>query len=172
MFSPNCSTFLCLPVAETQKSAEMAQLSSPAVLSQLCYGVGDGLLIAGCGGVAVEDGAQLPKPVPACCRAAVPTPLRMARPIAAWSNVIGPSDSATYPSRSYLCEETIGLRCFVITSGDGIFPRSTERVIAGMKAAAISNIGRSEALSREYSSAVSTYEKKFVGAGSNRSAAL
>jgi hypothetical protein len=41
-----------------------------------------------------------------------------------------------------------------------------------MKAAAISNIGRSEASSREYSSAVSTYEKKFVGAGSNRSAAL
>jgi hypothetical protein len=70
----------------------MAQLSSPAVLST--YGVGDGLLVAGCG-VAVEDGAQLPKHVAACCRAAVPTLLRMARPIAAWSNVIGPSDSAT-----------------------------------------------------------------------------
>jgi hypothetical protein len=41
-----------------------------------------------------------------------------------------------------------------------------------MKAAAIGNIGRSEASSREYSSAVSTYEKKFAGAGSNRSAAL
>jgi hypothetical protein len=41
-----------------------------------------------------------------------------------------------------------------------------------MKAAAISNIGRSEASSREYSSVASTYEKKFVGAGSDRSAAL
>ena len=69
----------------------MAQLSSPAIFPT--YGVGDGLLIAGCG-VAVEEGPQ-PKPVAACCRAAVPTPLRMARPIAAWSNVIGPRDSAT-----------------------------------------------------------------------------
>ena len=59
-----------------------------------------------------------------------------------------------------------------MTSGDGSLPRSTERAIAGMNAAAISNIGRSEASRREYSSAVSTYEKKFVGAGSNRSAAL
>ena len=58
------------------------------------YGVGDGLLIAGCG-VAVEEGAQLPKPVAACWRAAVPALLRMASPIAAWSNVIGPRESAT-----------------------------------------------------------------------------
>ncbi len=47
------------------------------------YGVGDGLLAAGCG-VAVEEGAQLPKPVADCCRAAVvPTLLRMASPITA-----------------------------------------------------------------------------------------
>jgi hypothetical protein len=45
------------------------------------YGVGDGLLIAGWG--VAEAGAQLPKPVAACCRAAVPTLLRIARPIAA-----------------------------------------------------------------------------------------
>ena len=56
----------------------MTQLSSPAPI----YGVADGLLTAGCG-VAVEEGAQLPKPVAACCRAAVPTLLRMASPIAA-----------------------------------------------------------------------------------------
>jgi len=68
--------------------------SSPAEQFFPTYGVADGLLIAGCG-VAVEEGAQLPKPVTACCRAAVPTLLKMARPIAAWSNVIGPSDSAT-----------------------------------------------------------------------------
>ena len=81
-------------MAETQKSAEMAQLSNPVVLSHLCYGVGDGLLIAGCG-LAVEEGAaQLPKPGAACCCADVPTLLKMAMPIAAWSNVIGPSDSA------------------------------------------------------------------------------
>jgi hypothetical protein len=134
------------------------------------YGVGEGLLTAGWG-VALDEGTRLRRPVAACCRA-VPTLLRMASPIAAWSNVIGPRDSATYPSRSYLCEETIGLRCFVITSGDGSLPRSTERAIAGTNAAAISNIGRSEASRREYSSAVSTYEKKFVGAGTNRSAAL
>ena len=49
----------------------------------IAYGVGDGLLTAGCG-VAVEEGAQLPKPVADCCRAAVvPTLLRMASPIAA-----------------------------------------------------------------------------------------
>jgi hypothetical protein len=71
----------------------MAQLSNPAIFSS--YGVGDGLLIAAGCGVAVEEGAQRPKPVAACCRAAVPTLLRMARPIAAWSNVIGPRDSAT-----------------------------------------------------------------------------
>src|SRR5581483_484551 len=59
-----------------------------------------------------------------------------------------------------------------MTSGDGTLPKSTERAIAGMNAAAISNIGRSEASRREESSAVSTYEKKFVGAGSRRSAAL
>jgi hypothetical protein len=58
------------------------------------YGVGDGLLVAGCG-VEVDEGAQLPKSVAPCCRAAVPTLLRMASPIAAWSSVIGPSDSAT-----------------------------------------------------------------------------
>jgi hypothetical protein len=47
------------------------------------YGVGDGLLAAGCG-VVVEEGAQLPKPVADCCRAAVvPTLLRIASPIAA-----------------------------------------------------------------------------------------
>ena len=69
----------------------MAQLSGASPT----YGVGDGLLAAGCG-VAVEEGAQLPKPVADCCRAAVvPTLLRMASPIAAWSNVIGPRDSAT-----------------------------------------------------------------------------
>jgi hypothetical protein len=79
MFSPNCSTFLCFRVPETQKSAEMAQ---PSERSFLIYGVGDGLLVAG-RGVAVGGGAQLPKPVAACCRAAVPTLLRMARPIAA-----------------------------------------------------------------------------------------
>ena len=57
------------------------------------YGVGDGLLTAGWG-VALDDGTRLPRPVPACCRA-VPTLLRMASPSAAWSNVIGPRDSAT-----------------------------------------------------------------------------
>jgi hypothetical protein len=56
--------------------------------------VGDGLLVAGCG-VEVDEGAQLPKPVALCCRAAVPTLLRMASPMAVWSSVIGPSDSAT-----------------------------------------------------------------------------
>ena len=46
------------------------------------YGVGDGLVIAGCG-VGVDEGIQPPKPVATCCRAAVLTPLRIARPIAA-----------------------------------------------------------------------------------------
>jgi len=59
----------------------------------LLYGVGEGLLAAGWG-VALEEGTRLLRPVAACCRA-VPTLLRMASPIAAWSNVIGPMDSAT-----------------------------------------------------------------------------
>ena len=58
------------------------------------YGVGEGLVVVGCG-VALDEGAKLPKPVTPCCRAAVPRPLRTASPMAAWSNVIGPSDSAT-----------------------------------------------------------------------------
>jgi hypothetical protein len=63
MFSPSRSTFLRFPVPETQKSAEMAQLFPPAVLST--YGVGDGLLVAG-HGVAVEEGTKLPKPAAPC----------------------------------------------------------------------------------------------------------
>ena len=57
------------------------------------YGVGEGLFTAG-GGVALDEGTRLPRPVAARCRA-VPTLLRIATPIAAWSNVIGPRDSAT-----------------------------------------------------------------------------
>ena len=40
----------------------------------------------------------------------------------------------------------------VITFGDGSLPRSTELLSAGIKAAANSNIGRSDASSREYRS--------------------
>src|SRR5437773_5518499 len=66
----------------------------------------------------------------------------------------------------------IGLRCFVMTSGDGSLPASIEPSAAGMKAAAINKIGRREASSREYTSVVSMCAKKFVGSGSNPSAAL
>ena len=45
------------------------------------YGVGEGLPMVGCG-VAVEEGIQVPSPVRACCRAAVPRLLRTAKPIA------------------------------------------------------------------------------------------
>jgi len=64
---------------------------------------------------------------------------------------MGPIDSAIYPSPSYRCEETIGLRCFVMTSGAGSLVGSIEPATAGTNAAAINNIGRSEASSREYS---------------------
>ena len=118
------------------------------------YGVGDGLAV-GCG-VAVEEPPQPVTAAPAFCRAPAPKLLRIASPIADWSSVIGPIDSATYPSRSYLWEEAIGLKCLVMTSGDGSFVASTELATAGTKAAAINNIGRSEASSREYSMPVST----------------
>src|SRR4029077_21270698 len=79
--------------------------------------------------------------------------------------------TATWPLESDLSSETMGLRCCLMTSGDGSFVVSTEPATAGMKAPAINNIGRSEASRRGDRSAVSMDAKKFVGAGRNRSAA-
>src|SRR5690242_3838300 len=66
----------------------------------------------------------------------------------------------------------MGLKCLVITCGTGSLPGSMEPETAGTNAAAINNIGRNEASSREYKSAVSIKAKKFVGAGSRRATVL
>src|SRR6476619_792725 len=105
-------------------------------------GVGDAL------GAGERAGAAAPRP--ACRAAAAPKLLKIAAPIPNWSNVMGPIDSAIYPSPSYRCEETIGFRCFVMISGAGSLVGSIEPATAGTNAAAINNIGRSEASSREY----------------------
>src|SRR5438034_9596590 len=85
----------------------------------LFHGVGDGL---GAGGSA---GAGAPKPV--CRAAAAPKLLKMATPIPNWSNVMGPIDTAMQPPPPYLCEDTIGLRCLVMTSATGSLQESMER---------------------------------------------
>src|SRR4029077_7576676 len=99
--------------AGSEKRAEMTQLEAFSVAAAVsaafpggrrrhaCHykgrpstcGVGDGLGVA-CG-VVVGGLPQPVTPAAAFCRAAVPRLLRIATPIADWSSVIGPTDSAT-----------------------------------------------------------------------------
>jgi len=74
------------------------------------------------------------------------------------SNVIGPSDSGHIAIAVYILRGDIGSGGFVITSGDGILPRSTDELLP-MKPPPLANIGRSEASSRRTAALQSTYEK-------------